>query len=165
MTANPLKQDGVGMIEAMVALIVMSIGMLGIAALYIESTRANRTALVRTQAVYLVNDMADRIRANRRGGNSYDTTLYGGGPTMRGCVAGGANCTPVQLAEDDLARWITDVRIALPKSPSGADPTSTVQFFPAAGGGLPERYQIIVTWREPGELQDFSYTSNVQLIP
>jgi len=52
-------------VEVLVALIVLSIGMLGIAALYLEGLRATRDALVRTQAVALTADMADRIRANR----------------------------------------------------------------------------------------------------
>ena len=73
---KPIKlQRGVSLVEALVALVVMSIGMLGIAALYIESVKANRGALLRTQAVALVLDMADRIRANRLARGTYALAL------------------------------------------------------------------------------------------
>ena len=49
----------------LVALVIFAVGLLGIAALHIESLNAGRTALNRTQAVALASDLADRIRANR----------------------------------------------------------------------------------------------------
>ena len=53
------------------ALIVLSVGLLGIAAMYVETLRANRDALVRTQAIALASDLADRIRSNRIPANNY----------------------------------------------------------------------------------------------
>ena len=57
---------GITMVESLVALVVTSVGMLGIAGLYVTGIKAGRSALLRTQAVNLASDMADRIRANRR---------------------------------------------------------------------------------------------------
>jgi type IV pilus assembly protein PilV len=155
MTTN--SQRGMTMVEVLVALVVLSIGMLGIAALYVETMRANRTALIRTQAVSLVNDMADRIRANARAQIAYDIDTYGGNPVTRGCVTGGANCTAPALAEDDLARWVTSVRNALP----GGIPD--LQFTP----GFPDRYTIIAQWAEPGAAapEQYSYQTNLEIIP
>ena len=62
-------QRGFSLVEAMVALMVLSIGMLGIAGLYVESLRAGRTAIYRTQAINLASDMAERIRANAQAGD------------------------------------------------------------------------------------------------
>ena len=62
---------GFSLVEVLVALIVLSVGMLGIASLYVDSLRAGRTALLRTQAVFLATDMADRIRANPTAGAAY----------------------------------------------------------------------------------------------
>ena len=59
------RQQGFTLVEVMVALIVLSVGMLGIAALFTQGLSAGRTAIFRTQAVNLVSDLADRIRANR----------------------------------------------------------------------------------------------------
>jgi hypothetical protein len=49
-------------------MVVLSIGMLGIAALYVESLRSGTSALLRSQAVAFASDMADRIRANPTAG-------------------------------------------------------------------------------------------------
>ena len=95
---HPLtKQSGFTLMESLVALIVLSIGMLGIAALYLESMKAGRTALSRSQAVTLAADMADRIRANATAGAAY--TGPGG---LNNCVAGGVDCTPAQMAAEDF---------------------------------------------------------------
>ena len=60
------RQRGVSIVEALVAFVILSVGLLGIAGLYLESVRSNRTALTRTAAVQLANDLADRIRLHRR---------------------------------------------------------------------------------------------------
>ena len=59
---------GFSLLEAMIALVVLSVGMLGIAALHAQSLAASRTAQLRTQAVNLAGDMADRVRVNRVAG-------------------------------------------------------------------------------------------------
>lgn len=163
---NHLKQQrGVSLVEALVALVVMSIGMLGIAGLYIESVKANRSALLRTQAVALTYDMADRIRANRLAGNAYALALGAAPPPQHNCVAG-VNCTEDNLAEDDVFRWVQTVRAAMPSQ--GATPPQTAVLFTAAPStGLPDRYSIIITWREPQQAPgepDYRYTLNMQLI-
>lgn len=155
------RQRGITMVEALVALVVLSVGMLGIAGLYVSSLRAERTALVRTQAVNLVQDMVNRIRANARARNAYDVAdSYGGAPGTHDCVED-ANCSPEELAEDDLARWIDSVGDTL----RGGAPNADVQFIPAAAAGRPDRYTITVDWQEPGEADRFSYAAIVQLIP
>ncbi len=53
------------MVEALVALVVIAVGMLGIAGLYLSSLQASRSAKLRSHAVELASSIADRIRANR----------------------------------------------------------------------------------------------------
>jgi len=130
------RQYGFGLIESLVALVVISVGMIGIAALYGQGLRASTTALYRTQAVNLAADMADRIRVNRRGGAS-----YGGGAAASGCgPGGGIDCTPAQMAADDLFAWQAQVAALLP---GGA---GVVQ----VAGTTPPTYTIQVTWQEVG---------------
>ncbi|MBM2853444.1 MAG: Type pilus modification protein PilV, partial [Steroidobacteraceae bacterium] len=50
-------QNGFTLVETLVALVVLAIGMLGIAALYLNSLQAGRTAIYRTQAVNLAADL------------------------------------------------------------------------------------------------------------
>ena len=70
-TSSRHQHAGFGLVEALVSLVVISVGMIGIAALYGQGLRASGSALYRTIAVNLAADMADRIRVNRRGDSSF----------------------------------------------------------------------------------------------
>lgn len=157
---RPARQHGITMVESLVALVVLSVGMLGIAGLYVSSLKAGRSALVRTQAVNLVNDMADRIRANALGRDDYDVAGYGGSLGLHDCVET-ANCTP---DEPRRGRPRALDRHRAGNAPRG-NPTADVQFTAAAAAGRPDQYDIFVDWQEPGETERFSYTATVQLIP
>jgi type IV pilus assembly protein PilV len=137
------SERGITLVESLVALVVLSVGMLGIASLYISSLKAGRSALVRTQAVNLATDIADRIRANRDALAAYDTGVYGGAPEMQGCL--GADCTPEALAEDDLARWLVTMRTVMPGNATGQ------VIYQEQPGLQPDQYTVIVSWLEQGE--------------
>jgi type IV pilus modification protein PilV len=79
------RSGGFSIVEALVALVVLSVGMLGIAALYVESLRAGRSAVYHTQAVNLAADMADRIRANRTNNPNVWRLDAGGTPALVNC--------------------------------------------------------------------------------
>ncbi len=129
-------QTGFSLIEAMVSLVVVSVGMIGIAALYGQGLGASRTALSRTQAVNLAADMADRIRVNRLGGAAY----AGPGANNNCDPGGGVNCPPALMAAHDIWAWTAQVAAQLP---NGA---GTVQFVATA----PPTYTIQVAWQETG---------------
>jgi type IV pilus assembly protein PilV len=154
------RQRGVSMVEALVALLVMSIGMLGIAGLYVSSLQANRTALLRTQAVSLVNDMLDRMRANPMARGQYDLSKYGTGPKDQNCVAAANNCSYTKLAEDDLYRWQESVKALLPGTP-----TTSVKVVESVKANTPDNYIVKVTWTEPTETASFSYQGALDMIP
>jgi type IV pilus assembly protein PilV len=135
-----LQHAGFGLVESLVALVVISVGMIGIAALYGQGLSASRTALYRTQAVNLVSDMADRIRVNRRGG-----AAYGGAAANRNCDPGGnTDCTTTQMAEHDLFVWQAQVAAQMP---GGA---GTVQYL----GTTPPTYTVRVQWQDVGGAQN-----------
>ena len=152
MNTTRQPQAGVSLVESLVALLVLSVGLLGIAGLFVDSVKNSRTALLRTQAINLVSDMADRIRANSTARDAYQTATYGGAPATHQCApdatAGGGNCTIAELAEDDLGRWIDAVGATLP----GADQadSAVVEYAAPANPGQPEQYVITVRWLEPG---------------
>ena len=140
------RMQGFNLVEVLIALIIMSVGMLGIAGLYVHSMQAGRTSLFRHHAVTLAGDVADRIRANPRAQADYD----GAGPGAdNNCVAGGINCTPTQMAENDIFLWQQQ---AVDTLPTGA---VAVVFN---GGPVPPTYQITVSWTEPGQLMSYSIT-------
>lgn len=152
------SQRGISLVESLVALLVLSIGMLGIAALYVSSLRASGSALFRTQAVNFAADMADRIRANPNA-----AAAYAGAEANNGCVTGpvvGADCSPLQLAADDLFRWRAAIALTLPDDGNAGTPQGTVV---VAGISAPRTYTIQVTWSEPTEPAPLIYTLVMQI--
>lgn len=143
---------GFSLIEALVALIVLSVGMLGIAALYVESLRSNRTALLRTQAVMLASDMADRIRANRGGDANYEAAVDRD-DTNAACESGGAGCTASELAQHDVAEWLGILEDSLPGG------TGTIDFDNST---TPSSYTITVSWTETGVADLLTYRLRIQ---
>jgi type IV pilus assembly protein PilV len=58
-------QSGFTLVEVLVAVVVLAVGLLGLAGLQVTSVRFNNSAYLRSQATNLAYDIADRIRANR----------------------------------------------------------------------------------------------------
>lgn len=153
---NRSRQQGITMVEALVALVVISVGMLGIAGLYLTSLQASRTAKLRSHAVELTSSIADRIRANRESVVDYELAADGT-PATQNCQT--QRCSGSQLAEDDLARWLADVRAALP----GADAvTGTVAVTNNEAPDF-DNCLITVTWREANSDIDFSYSVSLNM--
>jgi type IV pilus assembly protein PilV len=141
---------GFTIVEVLVALVVLSVGMLGIAGLYVITLQSGGTAIYRTQAVNLASDMADRIRANRNAGVAYQNGASG----ALTCVGVGAvDCLPADMAADDLLQWDTELASTLPGG------TGTVA---VAGAAAPLTYTITVTWSESGQATPNTYTLSVE---
>lgn len=159
----PATQAGISLIESLVTLVIVSIGMLGIAALYVESLRVGYTALARTRAVGLASDMADRIRANPAGEVNYvaDAAAAGANPPF-GCgetaVAPALACTADELAAYDIWQWKTLIGNSVDASaqqlglPGG---TGTIE---RDDGTFPSTVVITVNWSERGEQLSYSLT-------
>ena len=62
--ASPRRARGFSMVEALVAVVIVALGLLGIGQLTLQGLRESSAALVRTRGVYLISDMIERIRAN-----------------------------------------------------------------------------------------------------
>lgn len=96
---------GFTLIEAMVALLVLSIGLLGVAALQLSSLKANTSASVRSQATFLAYDIADRMRVNRAAAVNGQYDIDFGEQTAT---------NPATRAETDLQDWLGRVLGSLP---------------------------------------------------
>lgn len=99
-TASALqaRTRGFTLVEILVALIVVSVGLLGVAGLHAWSLRSNYDALIRSHASALAGDIADRMRANRTAalvaGSDYETTFDED-----------TREEPETLADDDIIEW------------------------------------------------------------
>lgn len=142
------KQSGFTLIETLVAMVVLAVGMLGVAALYIEGLRSGQASVSRTTAVNLAADMADRIRANPTVPASY----AGGGPGVNNnCVNGPAACTPAQVAAEDWFWWRQDVQNRLPQ---GA--VALVFSAPIVAPPMTQ-YDVLLVWPEAGQPVNATY--------
>ena len=87
-----LTQRGVTMIEVLVALLILTVGLLGVAGMQARMQTAEVEAFQRAQAVVLLQDMVDRINANRKNAASYATgSVVLGTSTTLDCSAPGTN--------------------------------------------------------------------------
>lgn len=136
------KQRGFSLVEVLIALIIMSVGMLGIAGLYVQSMQAGRTSLFRHHAVTLAGDVADRIRANPTAGIAYT-----GAGVDFGCVATGVDCNEVEMASSDILFWSQQADESIPNGDVAIAFDDTT---------VPPSYTIAVTWDEPGEVLDYT---------
>lgn len=143
------------MVEVMVALVVLTIGLLGIAALLLKSLQSGRTATYRTQAVNLAADMADRIRMNRTALDNYGTLFTEAEAPVGACDTTGG-CTGAQMASNDLFRWKEAIAERLPNGVG-----QVVVVLPVAAGE-PANYQITVRWAEAGEVAPVTFQFGFQ---
>lgn len=152
--ATRRAQRGFTIVEALVALVVLAVGMLGIASLYVTTLRASGSASSRMQAINLASDLGDRIRANRTAEAAYAGTAA---VTLNTCIGTGVTCTDAQMAAHDLAVWQAAIQQALPGAPAGTVTVDT--------GTTPTTYQIRVSWVEAGETaaNAQSYTMSLQI--
>ena len=134
-----MKVRGFTLVETLVALVVLSLGLLGAAVLLLDGLRSHAAALRRVAASNLVRDMADRIRANPRGGAYY----LASSPEAPDCGSADG-CDAIQLALSDLMYFETSAHALFPR----ADTEARVEFAPATGPATPARYLITLRWSD-----------------
>jgi type IV pilus assembly protein PilV len=107
------KQTGSSLVEVMVALFVLAIGLLGILAMQSKSMQYNQSAHVYSQAVYLANDIAERIRLNAGQASAYVGDYDGERqPPSTACIA--ATCDAGGLVTWDKREWNNLIGNTLP---------------------------------------------------
>jgi type IV pilus assembly protein PilV len=134
---------GFTLVEVLVALVVLAVGMLGLAVLLVEGLQGSRTAIEHTQAVNLAADIAERMRSNRAAASAYDTAE--GTPEPRldaACEEAAGPCHPRAMASHDLRLWLDDVAASLP------DGRGTVEVEQWAAN--PSRGVVTIRWARTG---------------
>lgn len=104
-------QIGVSLVEMLVTLVILMVGLLGVAGLMAQGQRAEMESYQRVQAIVILRDMVSRINANRKVAPCYSITdaatgapYAGTGSTLApACALGTAEEN--QTAIDDLDAW------------------------------------------------------------
>lgn len=104
-----MKQSGFTLLEVLVAMLVLAIGLLGLAGLMASSMRNNLSASHRTQATWMAYDIVDRMRSNRAG------AVTGGYATAMGTAATCSAAVPTgTVPAQDIAAWKNQLACVLP---------------------------------------------------
>lgn len=144
-------QQGIALIEVLVAVALISIGLLGMMALQITSLQTNQAAAERSFAVMQASSLLDRIRANP----SADKTIYNLVNFDRAAVVP-AGCVANPLCSADIEEWrdLTDDNVP--------GFTATVNCALVAGTNLHD-CSVRLDWRSPQLGEDMGVMVRTQL--
>ncbi|MBN8430340.1 type IV pilus modification protein PilV [Microbulbifer salipaludis] len=110
------KQQGAGLIEVLVTVLILGTSLLALAALQSKSLHYNHSAYLRSQANILAYDILDRVRINRANIAGYNLAV------------GDAKPTGSTLAQQDLNQWLTNLETLLPGADGGVACVSATRF-------------------------------------
>ena len=145
---------GFTLIEVLVALLILAVGILGIAALQYQGLKFSHDAYIRSQVNVLAYDIADRMRMNRASASNYVDGLYTVPPVNQEtnvCNEAGAT-----TAGNDMGCWHNLVDRALP---AGSKANVTVD------AGDANRYTVTLTWADRSGGANHVVTYTFQIIP
>ncbi|HSD36482.1 MAG TPA: type IV pilus modification protein PilV [Rhodocyclaceae bacterium] len=117
------RPRGFTLIEVLVAIVVLSIGLIGIAGLLVSVIGRNQSSVYHSVAVSLATDIAERMRANSKefsltsGSNTYTSLLSSGNPaaSAAACESATGNCDTATMAGYDAYKWEQLVSKVLPR--------------------------------------------------
>lgn len=141
--ARAARQSGTSMIEVLVAIVIVIIGLLGLAGLQARINLAEMESFQRAQAVVLLQDMVDRINANRKHSMDYVTGGVGTG-------VGVQVCTTLNGVALDLCEWSNALLGAAETSGAG---TQVGAMIGARGcvtnidAAMPRKFLVSVVWQ------------------
>ncbi|MFT6301019.1 MAG: type IV pilus assembly protein PilV [Granulosicoccus sp.] len=162
------RENGVGLIEILIAVVIMSLGFLAAARMQVEGMRFSQSAYYQSQAHFMANDMIDRMRSNIPGviADEYSGMTTASGIVKPDCSNVNAPCDPTTIAALDRFEWSANL---FPL-------TNAAGFIPAlyapANGQITrigdiseQRYSIVMNWTElvQGDNEDQSLAIQFQL--
>ena len=108
---HPTKERGMTLIEVLLAIVIFAIGLLGVAALQVAGLRYTKGSQNRSLAIIQAENITERMRANTAAVADGKYVTPDVSETLPDCLT--VECTPAQMAEYDLATWLSDTRQAL----------------------------------------------------
>ena len=164
------KATGFTLIEVMIAVVVFSFGLLGVAGVMTVSVKNNHNGYMRSQATILAQSVVDMMRRNHFAvwQNAYNGTFSGQTDIRSICT--GASCSCTQIANRDTTIWGSMISQSLPNSQGviSCAPVGTSATLVPICGGAETPYlgvcTITITWdesnqRSAAEQQTYTLTS------
>ncbi len=140
------SNTGFTMVEFLVSVVVLSIGLIGLAGMQLTSLRDNSRAYMRSQASILASDLADRVRANPTTNYTVVTAAQ-----KSSCLTA-PGCSASEMAQHDLYEWNAKLPIELNNSAGLICTDSTPNDGANAGSadcdGLGNNFVIKIWWQD-----------------
>jgi type IV pilus assembly protein PilV len=104
------SQAGVGLLEVLIAVLILAVGVLGISALQAITLKNSGSSASRTQAAIQIYSMLDIIRANRTNAGSFNTNIYteGSGSGTPGTLDGWLDGLKTTISPDAKGKVVCD---------------------------------------------------------
>ena len=132
------RQRGFTLLEVLIAVMLLAVGLLGLAGLQAVSLRNNHSAYLRSQATMLTYDIIDSMRSNRSAAQAanYDIAIGTAASASPDCMAN--VCTGSEMATADIATWKQSLASLMPSGDgavarAGNVVTVTVQWIDGRG--------------------------------
>lgn len=135
---------GFTLLEVLIALLIFSLGMLGLAGLMVVSVKTNNSAYLRTQASFLAQSMADRMRANISKINDYNGDYDASTADSSYC----SSCDPDELLDRDRKMWSQQLIDSLPNPTANINCDGTVIPASSGAGTYDGTCEFTIKWTE-----------------
>lgn len=155
-------ERGISLFEVLITVVVVSIGLLGLAGLQFAGLRAANSAQEHTLATLLAQDIAERVHANRSVAAGYGTITLdsSSGVTLnKDCAIITNDCSPNDLMDYDRYEWN---QLIAPSTGAPLLPNLSIAInLTGVDGFAIATFQSTLTWGDPSGLQ--SLTSNFSI--
>lgn len=160
------QQRGVGLIEVLLAVVIVSIGFLAAARMQVQSMSTSQNNYALSQAKFIVLDMSERMRSNRP---ALEAGSYGGletadGKSMPDCVNNATACSPADRMAADLYAWSEYFHPTSANTPPLLPSAPNVE----AKGSIEkmgDSFQVTASWAERVDNDFVERTYSVRVIP
>jgi type IV pilus assembly protein PilV len=156
-------QRGVSLLEVLIAIVVFSIGVLGLALMQLKGASFTKQAGSRSSVIMATRGLTDAMRGNTASSQitgsppanpaaptaSECPYCYNGTDTLTATDCSATACTPVQIANNDVKAWLDQLAATAPTATTGVQ--GKITWSPALG-----TYVITASWYDGGIKKDSS---------
>jgi len=141
------RQRGVTLLESMIAIVLVALGVLGILGVQLRTLSDTQTAVRRAQAIRLIEDLSERMKANPAALTTAVLTNYTAGwgaisTTPPNCATA-TGCAPTDMALADIAQWKANVAATMPLGDA-----VVFAVAPNTASNVRTQLGVMISWRE-----------------